>query len=159
MITVSFSGTDKALIEKFQTARERIVASLREEMFIQTGMLKRYIAEMKLSGQVLRNRTGNLRRAVFNTVEADELGVTGMVAVDKTAPYGAYQEFGADIPERVPVRAKAMHWVNAAGQDVFARRARAFHLGAKPFMNPSLEERRTEIVNGLKNAVQRELAK
>lgn len=158
MITTTIQPISPAFRQKFHNSRERIIDALLREMRIQTGILKRYIKEQKLSGQVLKNRTGNLRNAVFNRVESDSNSVTGHVFVDKTAPYGAYQEYGASIPERVPRKAKALHWIGADGRDVFAKRARAFQLKARPFMGPSLEEKRDDIVNALRRAVAKTLA-
>lgn len=79
----------------------------------------------------------------------------GGVAVGREAPYGRYQEYGAHIPERVPIRARALHWINAAGNDVFAMRARAFELPSRPFMRSSFAEQREKILRELGAAIAR----
>ncbi|HLH29841.1 MAG TPA: hypothetical protein VKY31_01475 [Terriglobia bacterium] len=144
---------DPAFAEFLNGKRARLLEGLRNTMVFQTGALSRYIKETKLSGQVLRNITGNLRNAVFPSVETAGTQIIGRVSVDNSAPYGKYQEYGAHIPERVPVRARVLHWVSG-GADVFAMRARAFDLRARPFMRPSLEERRAAILEALSTSIQ-----
>lgn len=122
----------------------KVFTAIRRELEKQTGMLANYVRAEKLSGQVLKNRSGNLRNAVQNDVTASGPILTGIVFVDNTAPYGAYQEYGASIPERVPVNAKALRWY-VGGSPVFAMRAKAFVLPPRPFMAPSLTEKSPSI--------------
>lgn len=57
------------------------------------------------------------------------------VQIRSTAPYAAAQEWGANIPERVPVNAKALHW-----NGIFAMSAAAFKLRARPYLIPAIKE-------------------
>lgn len=129
-----------------------IFARVRTEVVRQSGMLAEYIRRGKLSGQILKNRTGNLRNAVFSSVESLGAQIVGTIGVDNTAPYGRYQEYGANIPERIPVNAKALRWY-VGGSAVFAMRARAFKLPARPFMRPSLDERAPAITAAIQKSV------
>lgn len=143
-MSVSARVDATAVKERLNGTSGKVLAALRNELEKQTGMLANYIRAQKLSGQVLKNRTGNLRNAVQNNVTAAGPILTGTVFVDNTAPYGAYQEHGASIPERRPVNAKALRWY-VGGSPVFAMRAKAFTLPPRPFMAPSLQEKSAEI--------------
>lgn len=137
---------------KLNGSSVRLLSQLRRELTIQTGKLANYIKSAKLSGQVLKNRTGNLRNSIVPKVGESGAVLTGTVFVDSTAPYGRYQEYGAHIPERIPVKAKALRWY-AGGSPVFAMRARAFTLPPRPFMGPSLDEKQAEITSALRDAI------
>jgi phage gpG-like protein len=147
--TVDASG----IRERLNGTSGRVLNAIEERMAIEMGRLANYVKEEKLSGQVLHNRTGNLRNAVFSNVEATGNQIVGTVDVSMpAAKYGAAQEFGAHIPDRIPVSAKALHWVGSDG-DVFAMRARAFDLPARPFMGPSLDENQEQITAGIQQSI------
>jgi phage gpG-like protein len=150
MITATVDAS--ALKARLNGTAAKAFASIRDAVTVQTGMLAEYIKRDKLSGQVLKNRSGNLRNSVFPLTETSGSVVTGQVYVDNTAPYGRYQEYGAHIPERVPVNAKALRWY-VGGSPVFAMRARAFTLPARPFMAPSLDERAPAITAAIQESV------
>jgi len=60
--------------------------------------LERHVKTQKLSGQALKARTGNLRRAIFHKVGAVANDVIGVVGVDLAkAKYGRIQELGGVI--------------------------------------------------------------
>jgi hypothetical protein len=141
-----------ALKARLNGTAAAVFARVQVEVVRQTGMLAEYIKREKLSGQVLKNRTGNLRNSVFPSMESSGSQIIGTVAVDNTAPYGRYQEYGAQIPERVPVKAKALRWY-VGGSPVFAMRARAFTLLPRPFMRPSLDEKAPSITAAIRQSV------
>lgn len=115
--------------------------------------LQNYIRTEKLSGQVLRAPTGNLRNAVRAYPPAgDQFPIIGSVAVDRTAPYGKMLEKGTRPHDIRPIRAKALRFT--VGGDVrFAKVVH--HPGTKPmpFMRPSLAEKRGSIIVMLRAAV------
>lgn len=148
-----------AVKQKLNGSSGKVLQAVRAALEVQTGELANYIRAEKLSGQILKNRTGNLRNSIFNIVTQTGTLMTGTVAVDNTAPYGAYQEYGAHIPERVPVNAKALRWYGAGGGAIFAKRARAFDLPPRPFMAPSLAEKSASIVAALQAASDAGLSK
>jgi HK97 gp10 family phage protein len=146
-------------LKRFSTSAFGMLA---DRLYSEVGKLAEYIKRDKLSGQILKNRTGNLRNSIFPSISQSTSGptgsLTGAVSVDNTAPYGRYQEYGAEIPERVPVKAMALRWyVN--GSPIFRMRARAFTLPARPFMRPSLDERAPEITRALQQALNQALKK
>jgi hypothetical protein len=142
------------LLARWNGLAGKVLTNLKVEMAVQTGNLSTYVQVNKLSGQVLKQRSGNLKRAMYTEVQTSAEQVTGIVGVDSTAPYGRYQELGAHIPERIPVHAKALRWY-AGGKPVFAMRASAFTLPARPFLIPSLAEREPVINAGLQAALRR----
>ena len=141
-----------ALQDRLKGFAENAILALRSQLYAEVGMLASYIQREKLSGQILKNRKGHLRRSIFHTVTNSGSQIVGTVGVGLEVPYGRYQEYGAQIPERVPVKAKALRWY-VGGSPVFAMRARAFTLPARPFMRPSLDEKADEITQGLQQAL------
>jgi hypothetical protein len=156
MITLKWLRSPEEVAARLNGTRRRATNMLADQLYISMGGLREYIVSTKLSGQVLKHRTGNLINSIFPSIEQsiDEYLLTGRVSVSNTAPYGRYHEYGAHIPERVPIRAKALHWVTN-GQDVFAMRARAFDLPERSFMRSSLREKREEIITALATALNR----
>ena len=61
------------------------------------------------------------------------------VTITSDKPYAAAQEYGANIPARFPVNAAALRF-EAAGGVVFSKYARAFHLAARPHVEPAVDE-------------------
>jgi phage gpG-like protein len=60
--------------------------------------LQRYIKEQKLSGEVLKNRTGTLRRSINQRVDETPDAVIALVGVGAEASkYAAIHEFGGTI--------------------------------------------------------------
>lgn len=142
-----------ALRTRLNAVPSDVISGLRARLEIEVGSLTNYVKEQKLSGQVLKNRTGNLRNAVFYTMEDRGAELVGTVDVSMPAAvYGTAHEFGAHIPERVPVTARVLHW-RTGGKDIFAMRAAAFDLPARPFMRPSLEENRDKITASLQESI------
>ena len=61
-----------------------------------TSYLQRYIETKMLSGQVLKVRTGTLRRSLMSRVVKEQGGEVGIVSVGKEAWYGKLHEKGFD---------------------------------------------------------------
>jgi hypothetical protein len=122
--------------------------------------LQQHIQSDKLTGQVLASRSGNLKRSIHQIPAIDEGGsIVGGVGMGKETitksgvSYGMVHEFGAHIPERVPVTSKALHWIGKSGEEVFAMRARAFDLPERSFMRSSFVEFRDRIEAEIREAV------
>jgi hypothetical protein len=154
-LTLKWNVPPEVVKQRLGVLPAEINLELYRQMIVTMGELREYIVSTKLEGQVLHHRTGNLINATQPSTTQTTSEIVGKVAVDSTAPYGRYQELGASIPERRPIRAKALHWVTAGGSDVFAKYARAFTLPARPFMKPSLAEQREKIISDLLGALKR----
>lgn len=142
------------VVARFERITAGMRGSLSRAVTAATIELQGYIRSSKLHGQVLNSRTGNLSRAVtaFPAVD-DGTRIVGRVAVDRSAPYGRFQEEGVGHPWVIePRNAKALRFV-AGGKVVFAKRVMHPGLKARPFMSTSLEEKREAILARLRAAV------
>lgn len=149
---------DLALRARISGMPERLTPLLVQKMNTVHTQLQRHIVSDKLSGQVLQSHTGNLKRAIIQ-IPAEAAGnvVTAGVGLGKEASYGLAHEFGANIPERTPKNAKALHWIGADGKDVFAMRARAFTLPERSFLRTSFVEFQPRIIDAIRQAIQESL--
>lgn len=137
-------------VEAFLEDRgERVVAAIRAQMGLAELDLLAYIKDEKLSGQVLNQRTGNLKNSGFIETGESAGTVTGFVGFGRTVPYAAAQNYGAYIPE---VSGKLMVF-EVGAQTIFTMRRRAFDLPARNFMESSLEERTPAITEGFRKAI------
>jgi len=80
--------------------------------------------------------TGHLK----NTIGVDFTDDGKTFEAGPTASYGAHIEYGTRPHEIRAVHAKALHWVDEQGNDVFRRRV--WHPGTSPhpYMRPSFEK-------------------
>lgn len=92
---------DARLIQNFNTFPDSLLRSLVKTITRLTIGLQRYIKQSKLSGQVLKNRTGTLRRSINYQVTESTSSVTGKVGTNLS--YAHRQEYGFKGVE--PVRA------------------------------------------------------
>lgn len=154
-VLVDEKGTVLRLLGVPAKASQRLRVAISREVI----ELANHIKDQKLSGQVLKNRTGALRRSTraYPPTMAGS-AIRGEVAVDKTTSvYGKVHEFGGTY--RIPA-----HTRRNRGQ----RRLRVSEHGAmrthqvrehtatfkeRSFMRSSLEERRHRILESLKRAV------
>jgi phage gpG-like protein len=154
MITISFNNTDKILIEKFVRMGDKLVGDVAFAMAKEMRNLSNYVKSAKLSGQVLHNRTGNLRRSVFPfSYMESRTAVVGKVAVGSEAPYGKIHEFGGSFVARRNLKRPSHLVTRRGGERVMTGSPFGIHFPARPFMHTSLQERRMVIMAGLRNAV------
>jgi hypothetical protein len=152
MLNVTLVG-DKEVIQRFASLPERAHRALVAEVTTLALELQAHVVQDKLQGQVLNHITGRLQSSIQHDVQSSGTTVAGRVyANTSTAPYAGAQEFGATIPDRYPVNAKAMHWTSG-GQDVFAKFARGFNLPERSYLRSSLEDYKERIISGMTNAV------
>jgi phage gpG-like protein len=73
--------------------------------------------------------------------------------VGPTVIYGRIQELGGIIK---PIHAAMLHWINDAGEDIFAH---LVHIPPRPYLRPALDEHREEVLEAigyqLKQAIER----
>lgn len=109
----------------------------------------------KLSGQVLKNKTGTLRRSISPSVSpVSSTSVIGKVGTN--IEYASIHEYGGKTPPHVilPKRGKALAF-NWKGKDMVL--AKVNHPGSqmpeRSFMRTALEEMRPEILQEFQNAI------
>jgi hypothetical protein len=101
------------------------------------------LVRQKLSGAVLRPRSGALRASIRAETAEDANGIEARVFGDGALPYARIQEYGGriSVPEIRPMNAQALAFAYG-GRLVFARHARA-HVVTIPersYMRSSLAE-------------------
>jgi hypothetical protein len=150
-ITITLDGS--RIVARVSQILPRLGVNVRNATARAVIELQNYIRTEKLSGQVLRAPTGNLRNAVrAYPPTSDQFPIMGSVGIDRTAPYGKMLEDGTKPHDIRPVRAKALRF--SVGGDIrFAKVVH--HPGTKPmpFMRPSFAEKRGSIIAMLRAAV------
>lgn len=149
------SSQVEALLDK---KAEIIIASLRSELTAQTTNLLSYVKDEKLSGQVLNQRSGNLKNSGFTSFEETADTMVGNVSFGATVPYAAIHEYGGEI--NIPEVSGKLMVFERDGQTIFTRRHRAFtvRMPARSYLEPSLEEEGPTIIAGLQGAVDEAVA-
>lgn len=101
-----FVTGDAAVVARF----ERIPLALREQLRVAVTRLaiklQRKVKADKLSGQVLKVKTGTLRRSIDQSVMQTEHGVTGKVSTNVS--YGKKHEYGFHGTETVPAQLRTI---------------------------------------------------
>jgi phage gpG-like protein len=110
----------------------------------------------KLRGPVLNYVTGRLFRSIQEEVTSSGSSVIGRAFSSGDVKYAAIHEYGGtiNIPEIVPTKAQALHFV-IGGKDVFAKRVAAHDvvMPERSYMRSTLDQMRAAIVQGLRDAV------
>lgn len=91
MITGYLLG-DKETVAKLQALYPNVRGRLTQTIGHLALELARHVKQDKLSGQVLRNRTGRLRRSITTRVQTSATAVIGTVGTN--VEYAAAHEFG-----------------------------------------------------------------
>jgi len=125
--------------------REKVLAAMRQIRPAMVGELRRLLIDVaarttrKASGDVLRVRTGHLRRTIGPpTVHETAGGAEGALAV--TAKYAPFLEHGTAPYRITPRRGKALRFLDRTGTVRFARSVQHPGLRPRPFFGPSWEE-------------------
>ena len=154
MITGTVLG-DKEVVAHFDAMPAKVHAALLAKTQSLSVKLARYIQEQKLSGQVLKVRSGNLRRSIaFMTTDSADV-ITGKAYSSGDVKYAAIHEFGGKTAAHdiVPTKAKALAFM-MNGKQVFA--SIVHHPGSvmpeRSFMRSGLADMREEIIEGLRQA-------
>ena len=153
MLNVTVVGENE-LIARFEAMPDRLHAALLKKVSTLTLKLEAKIKQ-KLSGDVLKVRTGKLRRSIHSRVDATSTSVTGLAASSGDVKYAGLHEFGGKTKAHIiePQNAKALAF-QMSGKQVIVKRVN--HPGsvipARSFMRSSLKDMRDEIVEGMNEA-------
>lgn len=149
-IEVLNGGEFEAFMEQ---KAEAIVAAVKTEMNAETLNLLAYIKDEKLSGQVLNQRSGNLKNSGFVEIEQGSGQITGFVGFGRTVPYAAILNYGGSI--EIPEVSGKLMVFNRGGATVFTMKHRAFtvNMPARNYLETSLEEREPAITQGFRDAI------
>lgn len=179
MIRATIVGSDK-LFALLESAHPNVIASLAEKMTKLMTKLEGYVKKDKLSGQVLKNQSGALRRSETETIIVGETGVVGKVGTNME--YAAYHEYGLNKTESVRehmrrAKAQAVFYLRGKNEgkvNLAATRkkmreqqptikvhahTRKVEYPAHSFQRSALKDMQAEIMRGLRQAVAEGVAK
>lgn len=161
MIKVSIVG-DRETVLKLERAPGLIKARV-DRTVIGLGLeLEAYVKARKLSGQVLKVRTGRLRSSISqgSAMQAGDSRSgfrstpnTAVYTVGTNVKYGAAWEHGARAHPILAKRGAALRFV-IGGQVLFRKRVNMPAQAARPFLAPALEENRAHIIERVTVAAQ-----
>lgn len=166
MITGRLTG-DAAVLLRLRSMGIRIHDRLRREVTAISIDLTRYVKESKLSGQVLKNRTGTLRRKINYEVRESASSIISSVGVKLS--YAAPHEYGIDkvVTVREHVRHIASRDVRgkidgrrkqvAAGVGYVREHQRHMQLPERSYLRSSLRDKASSIRERLRLAVMEEV--
>lgn len=123
--------------------------------------LSAYIKSQKLSGQVLKVRTGRLRASITHRMYEQPGSVFATVGTNVV--YGRVHEFGLSMDQtiRSHMRLVSVVFGRVLAQPVqvsVRSHTRHVNLPARAFMRPALEERRDEITKAIETAAREQSA-
>jgi len=124
--------------------RAKVLACMKQIRPAMVGELRGLLIDVanrttrRVSGEVLKVRSGHLRRTVGPpTVQETAGGATGELVVG--AKYGPFQEYGTRPYKIVARRGKALRFF-VGGKAVFAKSVNHPGLRPRPFFGPSWDE-------------------
>lgn len=157
MITGALIGRAET-VAGFPAMASRIEAELRQEIEALTIKLLRKVKSEKLSGQVLKNRTGTLRASVNYRMELKPRNIYGRVGTNKE--YAAAHEYGftgvVNVQDHLRTITSAFGKALLAPKQVTVRaHSRNMALPERSFLRSSIREMAGEIRTRLRGALTR----
>ncbi len=153
-LDIRFHG-DQQVIANLKDMGPKVAAAAKDA--ISRGAFKVLaLSKQKVSGDVLRNRTGTLRRAINARITANEWQIIGTVGIKLT--YAAAHEFGIHRVVSVPAHLRMMKvaWgrpVKEPRQIMVGAHPMKMNLPERSFLRSSLKELRVDIVADLRASV------
>jgi phage gpG-like protein len=147
---------DQEAAEYLRGLPDHIAFAVMDKLQNQAAQISARIKQ-KLSGEVLRVKTGRLRASAFAQVYFAKRMITMTVGSRGGVSYAALHEFGGvglRIPAMVPTKARALSFV-VGGARIFAMRTRA-HSAIVPersYIRSTLDEMTPDIVAAVQEGV------
>jgi phage gpG-like protein len=144
VIAASIDGLDP-LTARLGALPQTLSERLAQEVERLAGVLRDCV-ERKLTGEVLRQRSGRLAASIAVDVERNGLAVAATIGSD--APYAAIHEYGGVIPahEILPQSARALAFPWRGRQRFFKRvQLPAVAMPERSFLRSALDETAPEI--------------
>lgn len=163
MITVSFAGSDKLVIEAVSAKAEDITEAVTYKLDELDVEMQSFIVSEELHGEVLRQQSGKLAGSIRiipavrqgGSIVGQVEGGGGPTGIGNGKSYAELFEYGSPV-DIVPVNAKALRF-QIDGHWVFAKKV---HLELpRPFMAPALVHMTPRILAGVEEVISEELAK
>lgn len=155
MISVSLVG-DRELVARLNAMPGKLRQALLVKVTELSLRLENKVKSEKLSGQVLKVKTGALRASIFSDVSSTDNSVTGRVASSGDVKYAAIHEFGGHIPAReiVADKAQALSFL-WGGKQAFFKRVHwpGADMPERSFLRSALTDMKDDIAEGFTQAV------
>jgi phage gpG-like protein len=151
VITASIDGLDPLTV-RLGALPQTLAERLAQEVERLAGVLRDRV-ERKLTGEVLRQRTGRLAASIAVDVERNGLAVAATIGSD--APYAAIHEYGGVIPahEILPRSARALAFPWRGRQRFFKRvQLPAVAMPERSFLRLALDETAPKIRAAIEQA-------
>ncbi len=153
---------DKAFLARLGAAPGRMKVEIDATVLKLGYALQARVQTQKLTGQVLKVRTGRLRSSIAqggtdSRSRFESTADTAIAYVGTNVSYGVAWERGIAARDIVPIRAKALRFT-IGGEILFRKRVRMPAQAPRPFLEPALREMRPQIVYELGEALKRGMA-
>lgn len=157
MLKIEFIG-DKEVASKLKELEPKIYNSLLSTITKLSIQLQAKIKSEKLTGQVLKTRTGTLRRSINYRVDKTPSEIIGRVGIGAdAAKYGIMHEFGLRGTENVRSHLRTIKkvWGKSISPKQISVRShtRTVNYPERSFMRTALAEMRPIIQNDISKAV------
>jgi phage gpG-like protein len=155
MIRVVIVGAE-AVIHRLEEVPPRVLGLVRQAVMAETINLVRE-AKQKVSGPVLKTKTGTLRRGVNAAFEDTDTSIVGSAGIGKAvAKYPAVHEYGGTFTIREHTRRMTMAWGRAvANPRQISVRAHTATYPERSYLRSSLRENEARIKAAIDAAVSR----
>jgi phage gpG-like protein len=150
MITIELIG-DRALVARLDAMPGRVHDGLARAVTRLGLELQRKVQSEKLSGQVLKVRTGTLRSSINMQIEDTETEIAASVGTNVL--YGRIQEYGVARSWLIEARNAKSLAFTIGGTKLFRRRVTHPPLPERSFLRSALAEMAPAIEEGLREAV------
>ena len=150
MLTVELIG-DTALIARLKAMPNAINDGLARTITRLGLELQRKVKSEKLSGQVLKVRTGVLRESINLRVDRTSTAITASVGTN--VKYGRFQEFGVDHSWQILPKSARVLAFEIGGKTIFARSVTHPPLPERSFLRSALREMTPRIEAEMRAAV------
>lgn len=143
-----------ATLRRFADLKGRALEELRNTTVSLVIKLQRKVKEEKLSGQVLKNRTGRLRRSITGKTEGEGTQLYGIVGTN--VEYAAVHEYGGPVTIKAHLRTITQAFGKTLRQPVtFSVRAHTVNYKQRSFLRSALIEMSAEIKQELTQAMRK----
>jgi hypothetical protein len=158
LLNIYLKSDPQKLVDALKRRPLEIVNAIEGRLNAILYQLAAYVVKEKLSGQMLKRRTGILA----GSVRVEPARIVGtqiigkVVAGEGTAFYGRYLESGSQAHQIFAVKSRALKFVTN-GKEVYAKSVMHPGTMAAPFMRSSLQENEASIREQLQAAIDAEL--
>lgn len=125
---------------RLQNLPDKLRVALTKAMTLAMIDLRSYIASSKLSGQVLKVRSGTLRRSITQRIIDTSTGVTGIVGTN--VKYAAVHEYGFQGQVTVKEHLRKLKSGDVANVSSFSRR---MSMPQRSFLRSGLKDKKEDI--------------